>query len=166
MVNKYTKKYKKIINELIEKSFVELKGKRIVVLGFVPFGTFVAMFSDIFFVSFIFISPKRLKKFTKFQQEGIFVHELCHMERHKKRNFFERIIYIFKYLLSKKVRIREENETDKLTIKKGYARELYDFTLNLDKTYARNKDYLKQVYDRGYLSSKQIKSYAKKIGKW
>ena len=151
------KKYKKIVNYLIRKSFPILRGKKI-------------------YISYLFISKKysggavwilpfwrvlfvnKKRKFTKKQLIGLFAHELGHFELFQKRGWFGFLFVLLFYWTSSKFRKKEEERVNKLIIKRGYAREYYD----LEKKFYNNK--LKS--SKFYLSSEEIKSYAQKIGKW
>ena len=66
----------------------------------------------------------------------------------------------FKFFIFKVVRTYEEKTTDKLTIKKGYAKQLYELSI------IKRQDQKHEKIDKFYLSLDEIKSYAKEIGKW
>lgn len=93
---------------------------------------------------------------------GALAHELIHLEQFKKMGFLEYIISFIKYKISKRFVRRVEIGTDKETVRRGYAKELY----------ANRKFRLKKIFHKdrklipNYLFSERIKSYAKKIGKW
>ena len=53
-------------------------------------------------------------------------------------------------------REQEDKDTNRLAVRKGYARELYYF----------KKGKKKEKIAKYYLSAEEVKSYAKKIGKW
>jgi hypothetical protein len=164
-MNKSTKKYKKIINQLIKKSFPELKGKIILVSSFnyqiISWGS--AFVFSLGFVSWIFVFPKT-RGDSKKHLGALFAHELSHINLIVNMNLFEKIVFAFKWWFTKKTKVRFETQADKHTIKKGYAKCLFDRVKNTEKK--RSKEELKKRSARGYLSSKQIKKYAKKIGKW
>ena len=81
----------------------------------------------------------------------------------KKEESFRKARNIVLRLL--KFRLRSEQELrDKLTIRKGYSRELYSFTKNLNSQ--SSKESIKKIYSSGYMNLAEIKSYAKKVGKW
>jgi len=160
----YSKKYMKIVDDLIRKSFPELKGKKVIILEFILPSIFLAMTLDFSFVRFIFTNPKKIELCSYNGQKGLFVHELCHFERHFSRNFFEKILFILKYVFNRRARVEEERETDKLTINKGYSKNLFSLVKGIEEI--RTKEQIKLRLTRGYLSSKQIKQYAIKIGKW
>jgi len=163
-MNKYNKKYQKIVDELIKKSFPRLRGKWIVFFNFILYGNFIAQVLDFSFIKLIFVNPEKMNKCSKNDQRVIFIHELCHFERHMNRSFFEKIVFLVKYVFLKKTRRDEEKETDKLVIRKGYAKESYHQTKSFNS--GHNKEFLKKVYATGYMNLKEIKDYAKKVGKW
>lgn len=128
------KEYKKIIQELIGKSFPKLKGKRIFVFKFFYlYKNAPAMVLDVGFFKSIWINQKKFSKFSKKEREAILIHELCHIERNLGKNFFQMVILHLKYLISKKKFIKEENETDKLVIKKGYGKSILSARSKLKK---------------------------------
>jgi hypothetical protein len=162
-MSKYTEKYKKIIDQLIKKSFPKLRNEDVKVYE-IP-KSLVWWVHGFVFCNSIIVTT-RVRKFDKKTQIGFFAHELCHVESYvdlKKRSFFIELFgFIWVYLSwafyasSSK---RRERKTGLKVIKKGYARELYHFAVVREKRYSK-------MYRHGYLSSKQIKAYAQKIGKW
>jgi len=148
--------YKKIVNDLIKKSFPILRGKKIHISYFFLSKEFSGASLWIPpFMRIIFIN--RGKKFTREQLNVILAHELCHFELFKKRGGLGYLFMGFRYWTSFKFRKEEEERTEKLTIKKGYARECYAIAKR------RNK---KSEASKYYLTAQEIKSYAKKIKKW
>jgi len=83
----------------------------------------------------------KAKNYSEDHLRGLLAHELAHYELILNMNFIEKLKFAFKWLFTKKGKAWFETEADKYAI------------------FYRRKD-------RGYLSSKQIKAYAKKIGKW
>ncbi len=160
-MSKYVKKYRRIVKELIDESFPKLKNDKIFIFNFLPFAVFIAMVLDVSIFKAIFISRKRIKIYSKEERKAILVHELCHIERHKGKNFFQKTFHIIKYILFRKIRFNEENNTDILVIKKGYGKQILSATLKLRKKYTKNR--LKRIDARGYLTPEQIKSYIKKF---
>ena len=153
-MNKCIEKYRKVVNEVINKSFPSLMKKKfkifefgvIRIYGIYLLGNFIGM-------------NKKCRSFSNKIIKGILVHELCHAEFSNKIGFLKSCLIFIRYWLFPKLRIREEIKTDKLAIKKGYGRELFELArkseLDLDR---------KDV--RYGLSPEQIKSYATKIKKW
>jgi hypothetical protein len=145
--------YKRIVSSMIKKSFPNLSKKKIIVIEFNS-KKYSGGAYKVPFVLFIFIN-KNLRNYKK-KAIGVLAHELSHLETFEKKGWIRYIIEGILYWISPKKRAEVDKETDKLAIRKGYAKELYIF-----KNYKK-----KNNLDKYYLSSKEIKSYAKRIGKW
>ena len=157
----YKKKYRKIIDELIKKSFPELKGKKIFITE--SRNTkykFSAAVSYWIFFMWIITSPKT-RKFSESTLKGLFAHELSHISIIIKMNLFEKFKFI-SWIWSKKVKIKFERDSDLMAIKKGYAKGLYYQRLSRINSRDKHAKRLKKLY----MSLEEIKSYAKKIGEW
>ena len=89
----YVKKYEKIVDELIKKSFPKLKDKKIFLFNFMLSKSFVAYILDLTFLRFIFVNPKKMERYSQSDQKVIFVHELCHFERLIEMSFFSKVIF-------------------------------------------------------------------------
>jgi len=166
----YTKKYQKIVNYLIKKSFPELNNRRVRIVEFpniisVAESTSIKIFTNYY----IFINKKCKTRNTK-ALTGQFAHELCHIVLdYLHKGLFTSLLHFVRKTMSAMFNTpfsrKIETQTDKETIKRGYARELY--SLNLDKKKRYSERILKKsLYTRGYLTPKQIMSYAQKIRKW
>ena len=154
----YKEKYKGIVDELIEKNFPELGGKRILVSEtstWVGKGYSAVAYYLIWF-TFIKISLK-LRKYSDLEVKGVLAHELGHVLRFESCGFFGKLWKGFRYFTSRGARTVEENACDKIAVERGYARGLYKFKS------LRRKD--KRYYDC-YLSADDVKKYAKGVGKW
>jgi len=141
--------YKEMIAKLINKSFPKLKNKKIKVWDFKIFGGY-AIFIPI--LNLICINRK-CNSFSNKEKIGILVHELCHAERSNEIELFKNMFIFIAYWLSPKFKKKEEEETDKLAIKKGYAKELLESSKRFESEFGKK---------RYGLSSEQIKSYMKK----
>jgi hypothetical protein len=108
---------------------------------------------------FVVVST-RTREFTDDVLTGVLAHELCHQERYLEMGTWGYIKFAFRFISSKKVQSAEEKETDRLTIDKGYGRQLYELTLISRKDGNHNK-----IIDN-YLSPEEIKTYALNAGKW
>jgi len=111
----------------------------------------------------LIVDPIKYKDASDKQITGALAHELMHFETYEKHGWTRYIVEWFAFHFSKKLMSKSERENDRNTIKKGYARELY-----VNRTYRLSKcpkSYLKKI-GLCYLAPKEIKSYAKKIGKW
>ncbi len=157
MTNKYTKRYQQIVDGLVKKSFPELMGKNIhvFVINSKKYSGGAAWFP---FYRVLWVT--RREKFNDKQLIGLLVHELSHLEIFQKKGFFKHSFQSFLYWINGKRRRQEEINTEKLAIRKGYAREIYAMSKKLEK-HKRKKSVLKY-----YFSPEQIKSYAQKIKKW
>ncbi|MGD0583455.1 MAG: hypothetical protein ABR974_10970 [Bacteroidales bacterium] len=147
-----------IADKIIEESFPLLKGKKIFYLSFYlrffGFSAWIPPFTRIIVIS------TRTKKLDDFALTGIIAHELCHQERYRLMGFFRYLWFVLSYTFSEKARSSEERATDKLTIEKGYGRQLYELTLISQ----QDKNHLKIIDN--YLTPDEIRSYAESLGKW
>lgn len=142
---------KEIIYELINTSFPNLKKRKPKIIEsklFRNYGFYLPI------INVIFVTGR--KKFTDKVRIGTLVHELCHAEQSNKEGFFKNIFLLISYWFSRKTKKRIEVQADKLAIKKGYAKELFESTKRWE------KDFGKIEYG---LSLKQIKSYVRKLSK-
>jgi hypothetical protein len=149
MKKRITFKYKKIVKEIVNKSFPLLKNRRFYVIRFKSKNYSGGAFWLLPFLRLIFITKR---KFTNKQFVGLISHELSHFEIFQKRGWLISIFITICYWLYPGFRRKEEIKADKLAIRKGYAKELFLFRKNQSKKLISN-----------YLSLKQIKSYAKEI---
>lgn len=156
----YSEKYGKIVDELVKESFPELGKIRLFNLksrGL--FGLSICFFGT----NFLWLNYSKLSGASDKVVRGIIAHELSHFVIYSRRGFFDNWkVWIF-YWFSSRVRSKEENMTDRFAIERGYGKFIFESTkfivANLDK---ENK----KVFEENYLSSDEIKSYAKEIGKW
>ncbi|MHA1550173.1 MAG: hypothetical protein ACTSXV_01825, partial [Alphaproteobacteria bacterium] len=96
------------------------------------------------------------KKFNETELEGLVTHELAHFEIYQQRGWIKTLFFEIVYWISPNRRKKEEEQTDKLAIKRGYAKEIYAIAKKLNKKKIR----------KHYMSPKEIKSYAEWIKKW
>jgi hypothetical protein len=153
------KRYKKVIDGLVRKSFPVLGGKKIRIIE----NSSMKATADVVKYPFglrLRVNP-RARKYSQKELVGIFAHELCHLEQWE--------LYPWDYYLLQSIRISirslciaMERATDRRTIEKGYARPLYLQRLSRYKSKDSAFDKLKELY----LSPEEIKQYAKEIGKW
>jgi len=150
-------KYKKIINGLIKESFPILRKKKIYISFFFISEKYSGgAFWILPFWRVLFINKKR--QFTKKQLTGLLAHELGHFELFQKRGWFISLFAGIKYWTSSKFRKKEEDNVNKLIIKKGYAKGYYNLTKKFHNPKVKSFKY--------YLSSEEIKQYTIKIKKW
>ena len=156
-MNKYTEKYRKIVDELVGKSFPELKGKKIWIREYDGISYGGTTYTPFFMILWV---NKKARKFTKKQQVGLVAHELCHFSIFSGRGFFEGLVKGLLYFLPKGRRKQEEMDTIKFSIEKGYGKDWCELSKVAWKDEARKK------MNKSYWSPEEIKSYAKKVGKW
>lgn len=151
-------KYLTIACKLINASFPMLRDKKIHFFV-VRFRFYACSIWLPPFIRFIIMST-RTKNFNENVITGILAHELCHQERYLEMGILRYLRFATGFIVSRKVRIAEEKATDRLTIEKGYGRQLHQLSLIQyhDKNHERIND--------NYLSSEEIKSYSESIGKW
>ena len=152
---KYIEKYPKIIDELVKKSFPELKGKKIFIYEFNSKKFIGGAWSFLFFRT-LWIN-RRLRKRRDILM-GIITHELCHLEIDCKRGYFKSFITGLSYFFNNSVRKSEEKKAVILSIEKGFAKVNFKTAKFKEKNFKNNLKY--------YLSSEEIKKYAKSIAKW
>jgi hypothetical protein len=145
-------------NRIIMKSFPALHAKKVhfyvLWLRFYAFSAWIPPF-----FRFVVISS-RTKNFSDEVLTGIMAHELCHQERYLEMGTGRYLRFAVGFLFSKIVQAAEEKATDRLTIEKGYGRQLYQLTVISRKD--KNHD---KIIDN-YLSPEEIKAYAMNIDKW
>lgn len=151
-------KYKGITQQLIEQSYPLLKGKKIYILV-AQLRFFACSFWFPPFLRIIILS-KRVRNFDDSVVTGLIAHELCHQERYLKMGVLKYLGFAVRFLTSRKVQAAEEKATDRLTIEKGYGRELF----GLSEISHKDRNHKKNI--ELYLSLEEIKSYSESLGKW
>jgi hypothetical protein len=150
--------YKRIARKLIDDSFPLLKNKKITVfvfrLSFFALSVWIPPW-----IRFIVMST-RTRELNENVITGILVHELCHQERYLKLGVFRYLRFALKFLTSRKAQQEEERATDKLTIEKGYGRQLFELT----EISIRDKNHSEM--NELYMSPDEIRAYSESIGKW
>ncbi len=160
--------YKLIVNQLIKESFPELRSFKFLFLEvprFFPFWSFVQKGYRRFF----FILNKVYQKLDDEAVKGNLAHELCHLVLdHQYRgginDLFHNFVKFLSFAFNTKMSREIENKVDREVIRRGYARDLLSSHLAWEKFFSERA--LRKLHSRGYLTSEQIKTYAKKIGKW
>ncbi len=150
------KKYKRVVNKLIKKNFPELQGKKIKIIEYnftKTYGGFIPI------INWIGVN-KKCRNFSNKELEAFFIHELCHMSYFSKTDFFKSVLYGFLSNFSTgAIRKKIEFETDRMVIRKGYARQMFELIKR------RENDTYRRDF-KCYMSANQLKSYAKRIKKW
>jgi hypothetical protein len=147
-----------IARKLIEDSFPLLRNKKIHLFVF-RFRFYAMSIWIPPFIRFIVMST-RTRYFNENVVTGILAHELCHQERYLKLGLLKYIRFAIVFIISVKAQAAEEKATDKLTIEKGYGRQLYE----LSEIQYNDKNHEK--INEFYLSLEEIRSYSESIGKW
>ena len=86
---------------------------------------------------------------------GYIAHELAHQVSYRKRSFFARWFFLWNINLSWKKRRIVETEADKITIERGYGKELLAERKTSLKRWSKNKTRLHQK-TKVYLSPQEI----------
>lgn len=152
------KRVKRLAGSIIIKSFPLLTGKNILFI-ILPFRFYAISFWIPPLAGVIIISTKA-KKLSDRALSGLIAHELCHQERYRIVGIFSYIGFVLKYFFSQKVRIEEEHEVDRMTVRKGFAAELYELTLVTHESKSHKK-----IIDN-YLTPDEIIKYAREKGLW
>jgi len=111
----------------------------------------------------VIIDPIKYKDATNKQISGVLPHEFVHFVEYTKMSRFMYFYLGLWYKFSKKFKEKKEKETDRETIRRGFARDLYANRVFRIKT--SPPEYKKNVLCF-YLIPKEIKKYAMIIGKW
>jgi hypothetical protein len=151
-------KYIRIAGKLINDSFPLLMNKKI--HFFVIRFRFYAMSVWIPGIIRFIIMSSRTSTFNENVITGILAHELCHQERYLKLGVLKYIRFAIGFVTSRKLQAVEEKATDRLTIEKGYGKQLYELSeiQFLDKKHEKINEF--------YMSMEEIRSYSESIGKW
>lgn len=74
----------------------------------------------------LFINIERINTFNwpKEALVGLFAHELSHIVSYTQRSYFGRLLFIWRYRISKAAKRTVEHEADIIAINKGYKQEL------------------------------------------
>ena len=154
----YKKKYQKIVDGLVAKSFPELKGLSISVSEANKRVSKKCSVVTYYFIWFSFVKvSQKLRKFSDKEIEAILAHEMGHILRFESCGFLGKLWKGFKYFVFRHHRTLEENACDKIAIGRGYAKGLYKF---------KSRRRKKKKYTGCYLSANDVRDYAKRIGKW
>src|SRR3989344_3021692 len=145
---KNTEKYQRVVDELIRKSFPELKGRIIFMREVKSKSWYSAKTVDLLFFKGISIYPQ-CRNYSKDALKGVLAHELSHLSIITDMSITEKLIAFFKWISSKKERADFEKRADMQVIQRRLGKYLLQFRKEgfLRKTKAQ----LKEIYRRGYL---------------
>ncbi|MEK6890918.1 MAG: hypothetical protein AABX03_02170 [Nanoarchaeota archaeon] len=146
-----------LVKEIIDKSFPLLRNQKIFTYESKHIN-FSADTISLFFVSRIRISP-RMRNANVSELKGLLTHELGHIEFYKKRNFVQNQWANFRCSLFKKYRELEEKNVDRLTIEKGYGKDLKANRIFREKFKDKSFEKLKGFY----LTPEEIGEYMRKV---
>jgi len=158
--NQHIKKYKKIVDILIKKSFPILRTKKIEISENKDLNFSADAFK--LFSYFKIRTHPRLKNYNKNKLIAIFAHELSHLEFWQSMNWFNYYFIRDFNRLSKKYKKFEEEIADKKVIMLSYAHEL--FSQRKSRWNDKNPKVIKNKWM--YMGPDEIKEYAKSINKW
>jgi hypothetical protein len=154
----YKEKYKRLVNELIKKSFPSIKHFKIFITENKIFKLRYSAITNYFiFCGWIILHPKA-RRYSKPALKGLLVHELSHLDIILRKSFLNKIKFAFKFIFTKKGRKDNETAADMLTIKKGYGKDLLKLTNIIEK----QKSHIKNRAKKGYLTSRQIEEAIRK----
>ena len=151
-------KLRQLTSDIINRSFPLLRDKKIFVftgpLRFYAFSVWVPPFLRVIVIS------TKTRDFDRKVLTGLIVHELCHQERYIEMGTVNYLVFAVKFLILKRIRSAEEKATDRLTIEKGYGRELCELSS------ITHKDRKHKKINDLYLSLEEIRAYSESLGKW
>jgi hypothetical protein len=161
MAKTFQDRCRNIATKIIKKSFPELKNKKILIFA-TPFRkaySGMALWGIWPFPDLILINRKKNNEPDKYLR-GLLAHELSHIALRVKRGFIKSAVRGLFYWIIPKLRRAEEDEVNKIAMQKGYVKEIYFITQKSEKRKRASG------IQRHYMSSQEVKNYAKSIGKW
>lgn len=150
----YKQEYYKILNKLINDSFISLKRKKIIILES-RFSNLMGMaLRPLPMLNLIILNKDVRNKCVEYKT-GLIVHELSHIDLYQKISWVRYLYEGILYLTSRKFRSENEWETEKHAIKKGYVKQVCH--------YSKEREEFRIKY--GYMTSKLILDYAASLEK-
>lgn len=149
-------RYRKLVREIREKSFPEIKG--IICIIKIPFPIPGACVFWLFPRVNLLAFSTQCKILNEKVLVGIIAHELSHFSIFQRGTWFKFLKLYFTN--TKKQAVQNERKTDKLAIKKGYGKEMIATKITAKKLLKGTK------YERhldNYLSANEVRDYIKKI---
>jgi hypothetical protein len=149
-------RFRKILNKVRKNSFTEVKG--IIMTLKVPFSIPGAAVFYIFPRLKLMVFTNKCNNLQEESLEGMIAHELSHFSRFDKKGYWYYWKYFF-FIYGKEAK-KEERETDKLAIRKGYGKQMAKTKLDAERILKGTKW---EKYLDNYLSSKEVKKYIQEI---
>jgi len=159
-MNDYKKRYYKIVNLVVKKSFPELKDKSIKILEMPTVSRYTQSFSMKGINSYYIFMFSNCRNRNSLALKGQLAHELCHLVLdYYDRNVFSSVWHLFIKIISTGFNTKFnriiETKIDKETIKRGYRKERLALAKDWEKNYSK-KELEKVLYSRGYLRPMEI----------
>ncbi|MBL7148375.1 MAG: hypothetical protein ISS82_06115 [Nanoarchaeota archaeon] len=153
-MNKYTEKYRKIVDEFVKNYYPNLSGRTRIILEdrFVKGSAFVL---PALFFSIIGVSTK-VRDYSEDSVKGLFAHELAHLDKNRDKNIF----YFIRWVFDKKVRADYERDADEHAIEVGLG-EFLLASAETDVEIYSPEEMIKRHTIDGYMSPDEIR---KEIG--
>lgn len=154
------KRYVSILNG-VRKKFPELKSLKIV-LRVRPLLSGSMKATRLYGGYLIVIDERKYHGAGSREIAGAFAHELSHFSSYVDKSWLSYFLWYLHYHFSRSFKHRTEIDTDKRAIKKGFAHELFANRDFIIKTHPLPK----KKKNRAYLTPKEIKAYARSLGRW
>ena len=150
--------YNKLVKEIRKKSFPEIKGKIwIIKIPFsMPGGAVFWLFPRLNILAL----TTKCHKLKKNVLIGLLAHELSHFSIFQRKKWIGFYLIFIKYLFNYKYRIKEEKKADRLTIKKGYGKELIEVKIEAKKVC---KGTIYEKISDNYLTVEDVEKYMLKV---
>lgn len=156
-MSKFKKEYYTIFNNVIKKSFNELKKKKVFILetdiiGY-KFSKLKGMALRPLPWIYLIILNKDVRKKDINYKIGLIVHEISHIDLYRQISWPKYIYEGILYLTSRKFRSKNEWKTEMYAIKKGFYKEILH--------YSKDREDFRSKY--GYMMPESIREYAKSL---
>lgn len=152
----YYMDYNKVLQELKQKYFPELKNKEVILKKRNQKPFMVAFPLN----KYVYYNEKTMDKCNPVARNAAFVHELFHKLQFGRMPFIKRVFVWLVYKLSQKVRINIEREAHIETVKRGFG----EGTILLNKYVQErvSKDAWENEHSKRHLTEKEIKDIMNK----
>lgn len=106
------------------------------------------------FTSNIYYNRRVIKQCSLNALKAVFMHELSHIIQFKKMNFLQKIVFLPRYHLCNRYRIKHELEAHTEVVKRGFGRELIDLNNFVRKRYPQS--IWDKKFSKYYLTEEEI----------